>query len=155
MAEPPMNSPDLMDTFTKLLAHLGDYCAKNGYQPNAQDPIANENEDPTRIARNAINPNTRLKIVKDIGEFLQGKNGAKFPSMDIYQNQCIIEKVRALKALYNKSSDDEKAFLISYIEEYEINPMRGGKRSKKPSRKSKKRKINKIRSGQKARSRKL
>ena len=125
-----MNSPDLMDTFTKLIAHLGDYCAKNGYQTNAQDPTGNE-EDPTRIARNAINPNTRLKIVKDIGEFLQGKNGAKFPSMDIYQNQCIIEKVRALKALYDKSSDDEKAFLIRYIEDYSPVVMQGGKRSKK------------------------
>ena len=124
-----MNSPDLMDTFTKILAHLGDDCAKNGYQTNAQDPTGNV-EDPTRIPRNTINDAMRFIIVKDIGKFLQG-NKVTFP------NECILEKVRALKALYDKSSDDEKAFLISYIEEYEINPMRGGKRSKKRGRKSK------------------
>jgi hypothetical protein len=146
MAEPPMNSPDLMDTFTELLAHLGDKCAKNGYQTNAQDPTGNE-EDPTRITRNTISEAMRL-IVEDIGKFLQG-NKVTFP------NECILEKVRALKALYDKSSDDEKAFLISYILKYEVNPMRGGKRSKKPSRKSKKRKTNKTRSGQKTRSRRF
>jgi hypothetical protein len=136
MAEPPMNSPDLMDTFTKLLAHLGDDCAKNGYQTNAQDPTGINEEDPTKIPRKTINDAMRLIIVKDIGKFLQG-NKVTFP------NEYILEKVRALKALYDKRSDDEKAFLISYIEKYEVNPMRGGKRSKKPSRKSKKRKINK------------
>jgi hypothetical protein len=154
MAEPPMNSPDLMDTFTELLVHLGDKCAKNGYQTNAQDPTGNE-EDPTRIPRNTINDAMRLIIVKDIGKFLTDTHDFQFPSMDIYQNQCIIEKVRSLKALYDKSSDDEKAFLISYIEKYEVNPMSGGKRSKKPSRKSKKRKTNKTRSGQKTRSRRF
>jgi len=132
MAEPPMNSPDLMDTFTNLLAHLGDYCAKNGYQTNAQDPTGNVNEEnPTRIARNAINPDMRLKIVKDIGEFLQGNNTAKFPSMDIYQNHCILKKVSALKVLYDKSNDSDKNNLIDSIKNYSPLVMQGGKRSKK------------------------
>jgi hypothetical protein len=103
------NQTDLLPIFTDLLAYAGDENAMNGYSGTP-----------------------RTEPLVDLSEFVANVKKILLMPADISS------KVFVLKGVFDRANEDDKQELINYIDEYEVNPMRGGRRSRKTKRNKRK-----------------
>lgn len=114
------SSTDLLDSFTQILAYLGDENAKDGYflrRNNAGNPTYSIN-----IRKQPLVDLQSLII--QIKTFLENGTPLEHTPNDVSH------KVDKLKEIFDKSEDSSKAELLQYISDYEVYPMHGGSRRK-------------------------
>jgi hypothetical protein len=128
------HSSDLLDKMTQILAYAGDEGAKDGYYLRS-----NNNGNPVYSVQIRSDPleSTELEeFVNKLKEFLE--NGTPLDNVP----SDLIKKVNVLKAEFEKSKEDEKAELIQYLSDYEVDYRMHGGRIRKIKRTIKKRRKN-------------
>jgi hypothetical protein len=116
------NSSKLLDTFTQLLAYMGDEGAQDGYNN-------------INIRDESISPAQRTRMVKKMIDFIA--NDTRLSGIP----EDIKAKVIALKDLVNDPIySEQKEELLDYMREYNADDtMRGGSRRRKTQRKTRRR----------------
>jgi hypothetical protein len=116
------NSSRLLDTFTQLLAYMGDEGAQDGYNN-------------INIRDESISPAERNRMVKKMVNVIEGN--ARLSGMP----KDITAKVNALKELAdNPIYSGQRQELLDYMREYNADDtMRGGSRRRKTQRKTRRR----------------
>lgn len=116
---------ELRDTFTRLLAYMGDEGAMDGY--------LNENGTySTPIRPSPLQPNQIWNIVQNVLFLLRDDQ----PINPLIPAD-IRSRISALKRKFNKpSSAYERGFLILTIEDFDIYEMHGGRRRRSTRRRS-------------------
>ena len=119
-----MGDPNaLLDTFTQILAYIGNDGAKDGYfshRTNTGTPVY------SIAIRSSPLPEDS---VQDLVDQIKGHLETGTVLHDIPED--VVNKINELKVLYDSTEDAEaKEELIQYINDFEVNPgMQGGKRS--------------------------
>jgi hypothetical protein len=119
------DSTDLLDRFTQILAYIGDDGAKDGYflrENNAGNPVYSINIRPEPMPEESV-----ARLVKKIKILLKTNIPVTgFPA-------DVVAKTNELKDLYDSSSTAAKKELLEYISEFGTAGMRGGRNTKRRS----------------------